>query len=785
MLKLLLRNSYRSLVDQRPYSFVNILGLTIGVSSVLILITWISLETSYENFLKDKERIYRVGMVFKTPNRIINSGSINAPAGPEFKREFPVVEEMTRFTDNLESVIYKDRTNKLEVYYTDSTFFDLFSFDLVAGDRKTCLESPQGIVLTEKAVRKIYGQENPLGKELLIAGNTFYVTAVAKDPPLNTSMLFECLAPLTFISKQMHEGWDGGLTCYTYLRLTKGADLAGLQQQITRYMKGAINDKYNPLGYSLDPYLEKITDLHLDPDIQYDIGEKGSKTQIIMFSGIGLLILLIACFNFVNISTALSFKRSKEISVKKIFGSERRNVILFFVFESAAAIIIALLLALIMVRILLPHTSGLIGRNLSLSAISTPGWIIIFVLLFIFCTIFASFYSAFYLSSINPLALLTTINRGKRKQFSRDILVTFQYTISIGLIICCLVIYSQMRYIKYSDKGFNENDILVVNLNARTALSYELIAARFSSVPGVISVTVSAGGLPGVGFTSNGYAAEGVEKRILANAVYVDENYVNTLGISLLDGRDFRNPKADSNKVIINQTFVKLTGWDNPIGKFIERSGIRYEVIGEVRDFNTSSLHSKTEPLFISTVNEWQKFDNVLVKFLPKNITSVITSSEKILKEIDPQDPFEYSFLEDTILQSYSEEKKLNLLFLVLSAIAVIISCLGLFGMATFSTQSRLKEISIRKINGALISDIFWRFNFELLKWILISFLVAIPVAYYAMTRWLDNFAYKTSIGAEQIIAAGLAAIAVGLLTVSWAAMKAARSNPAETLRKE
>ena len=785
MIKILLRNSFRSLIKQMPYSFVNILGLTIGVTSVLMLIIWISIETSYDKFHKDSERLFRVGLIMKTPNREINGGSINAPAGPEYKREFPVIENMVRLSPSQESVIYNDKITRLQILYTDSTFFDMFSFDLETGDKTSCLESPQGIVLTEKAVKKIFGSENPLGKGIVISGITFTVTAVAKDPPVNTSLQFECLAPLSVISKQAHIGWDGGMTCYTFLRLIKGTDPSILEKQIMDYMEGAINKKYREAGYSLNPYLQKLSDIHLNSETDYDMGDKGSRMQVLMFSGIGLLILLIACFNFVNISTALSFKRAKEVSIKKIFGSDRTHVILFFLFESAIAIIISLLLAFLIIKILLPVASGLIGKVLTLSVIRPSGWLLIYASLFIFCTIFASFYSSFYLSSSNPLTLLSSVNQGKRKQISRNILVTFQYTISIALIICSLVIYSQMRFVKKSDKGFREKNILLINLNSKTSATYELIKSKFSSIPGVLSVSVSAGGTPGLGFTSNGYLPEGVEKPIMANAVYVDENYLKTMGISLVDGRDFRNLKAESNKVIINQTFAKFLAWDKPTGKSISRNGIRYEVIGEVKDFNTSSFHNKIEPIFISTVNEWGRFDNIIIKYQPVNISGVLKSSESILKEIDPQGPFEYEFLEDSLSYSYSTDQKLNMLFLILSFMAIFISSLGLFGLATFATQSRIKEISIRKINGAMISDIFLKFNFDLLKWILISFIIAGPIGYFAMTRWLNNFAYKTTISLWLLLASGLFTLAIGLLTVSWAALKAAKSNPAETLRKD
>ncbi|MGD0583831.1 MAG: ABC transporter permease [Bacteroidales bacterium] len=785
MIKIVLRNCLRSLVNQMPYSFVNILGLTIGVASALLLIIWISVETSYENFHKDRDRLYRVGMIMKTPNKEINSAAINAPAGPEFKKEFPVVENMVRFELDEKSVIYNEKTIKLKVLYTDSTFLEMFSFVLATGNRQNCLDSPQGIVLTEKTVKRIFGSADPLGKGILIDGETFTITAIIKDPPVNTSMQFDCLAPLTVIARKMHIGWDGGLSCYTYLKLVKGADPAALENKILEYMEGAINKRYRAFGYALNPYLQKISDIHLKSEADYELGEKGSLKQVILFSGIGLLILFIACFNFVNISTALSFKRAKEVSIKKIYGSGRKNIILFFVLESAIAILISLVLALLLAKIMLPVASGLIGEGLSLKVIKPLSWLLIFTSIFIFCTLFASFYSSVYLSSINPLALLSDVNSGKRKQYSRNILVTFQYAISIALIISCLVIFLQMQFVKKSDKGFNEKNILLIDLNSKTAARYELILSRFSSIPGVGSVSVSAGGEPGVGFFMNGYLPEGFEKPMLARALYVDENYLKTMGISLIDGRDFRNISSDSNKAIINQTFARILGWDQPTGKSISRNGRKYEVIGMAKDFNTSSLYNKTEPIFISTVNEVGEFEKVVLKYTSSNLSDVLQACKAVYKEIDPNYPFEYEFLEDLMATSYSKDQKMNLLFLVLSAIAIFISSLGLFGLTTFATQSRIREISIRKINGATISDIMLKFNFELLKWILVSFVIAAPIGYYAMGKWLNNFAYKTTISLWLLLASGLLALTIAMLTVSWAALKAARANPAEVLRKD
>ena len=502
-------------------------------------------------------------MILKTPNKDFNLGSIYDPAGPEYKKEFPVIEDMVRLDPKNESASYNNKFTQLAVLYTDKSFFHLFLFDLIKGDKKACLESPNSIVLTEKAVRKIFGSEDPLGKGILISGNTYIITAVAKDPPGNTALKFGMPAPSSVDEKRSHVGWDGGLTCYTFIRLTKGADPSSLEKQIFNYMEGVINKEYRPMGYLVTPYLQKISDIHLHSNTIEDIGTKGSIGWIYLFSGIGLLILLIACFNFVNISTALSFRRVKEVSVKKIFGSDRKNIILFFFVESSIAIIISLTLAFLIVKILLPIVSGTMGEDLTLTTIKLSQWILIYTILFFFCTIFASFYGSFYLSSISPLTLLSSTNQGKRKQSSRNILVTCQYTISIGLIICCLVIYSQMQFVKKSDKGFNEKNILLISLNSKTSATYELIENKFSSIPGVTSVSVSAGGIPGIGFTSNGYMPEGLEKPLMANAVYIDENYLKTMGITLIAGRDFRNIKEDGTK--LSSTKLLSNIWDGLI----------------------------------------------------------------------------------------------------------------------------------------------------------------------------------------------------------------------------
>jgi putative ABC transport system permease protein len=786
MLRILFRNSLRSLLNQKPYSFINIAGLTIGLTAVLLLLSWIAVETTYDRFHADADRIYRVALNVRTPNKLMKDGAINAPAGPEYRNLFPTIEEMVRLNPYEQSVTCNDRSYTLHVLYTDSTFFRVFSFDLLTGDKESCLTSPQSIVLTERTVRKLFGKEDPLGKKLFISGKNYSVTGIAKDPPVNTMLQFDCLSSLKVIEKEaLYIGWDGGLTCYTYLKLVKGADPSVLEKQIHEYMEDVINKRVREYGFEWMPYLQKIDRIHLDSDTEFDMGEKGSRTRIYLFSGIGLLVLLIACFNFVNISTALSFKRAREVSIKKIFGSGRKQIILFFIIESAIAIIISLTLAFLLSRILQPATSGLLGKELSMSPIKPLSWLLIFLAIFLFCTVFASFYSAFYLSASSPLALLSDINRGKKRQTSRNFLVIFQYMISAALILCSLIVYEQMQYVKNADKGFDERNLLVLSLNKKAAESYELIRSSISVIPGVLSATAVAGGSPGLGFTSNGYLPEGAQQPVMSNAVYVDENYLKTMGIPLSEGRDFRSSRADRTKVIINQTFEKMMGWENSLGKTVERNDIKYEIIGVVKDFHTSSFHKKTEPLFISLINEHGSYEDIVIRYQPSALTEILGKSRAMMKEISPQYPFEYSMLEDSLWNSYAREQKMNILFLILSVISIFISSLGLFGLTTFTTQSRSKEICIRKTSGAQITDIIKEFNFGLLKLILVSFIIAFPAGLYAMQKWLDGFAYRTTINISVFAVAGLFILAIGILTVSWAAYNPAKSNPAEILRKE
>jgi len=778
----LIKNSYQSLINQRPYSIINIIGLSIGLTCVILILLWIKSETGYDRFHNDYERIYRINNIMRTPNREMNMGGINAPGGPEFKANFPSIEDYVRYRLTYSDIKYEDQFYRVDLVYADNNFFRMLNFPLESGDRTTCLSSPDKVVLSRSTVTRIFGSDDPVNKIIEINNESFVVSGVANDPPLYSSISFDGVVQLSVLEQQSHVGWDGGLQCQTFIKLVPGTDPQILLGDIKDYLYDAINERFLKSGFEIVPYLQPIKDMHLHSDTEFDTISKGSVKRIISFAFVGLLILMTACFNFVNISTALSMKRSKEVSIRKIYGSGRKRLVVLFVSETGLSILFAIIISLLLSKTLLHFFNGLIGSELDFSILAAHEWILLAMILWIVCVFMASFYSAWYLSAIPPMSILRPVSGGKGRQISRNILVTFQFALSISLIISCLVMYSQMQYIDKIDKGFSDENVVYLGLSMNASQRSEIIKERLQSVPGVVSVTRSAGGMPGMSFTSNGYHVEGIDKPIMSNAVYVDKDYITTMGIQLESGRDFMNNTGDMYNVLVNEAFVKTAGWEEPLGKTIERNH-KYTVIGVVSDFLTGSLHNGIQPVFITLDNERSGFGVIILKLGSKLNNTIRSQLEQIYLEEDPDNPFALEIMNEVLRDQYDRERNLNTIFFVLSLLAILISSLGLFGLATYSSQVRRKEIGVRKVNGALISDIIRRFTGDLLIWIVIAFLIAAPVTVFIMKDWLTNFEYKTGISPLVIIAGGLAAMLIGLVSISLATLREAGRNPAETLR--
>ncbi len=781
----ILKNSYRSILTQRPYTFINIFGLTISLTCVILILLWIKAETGYDRFHSEYENIYRVNHFFKTPKRIINSGGINNPAGPEYKSILPVIEDYVRLNAINVNVKYQDNFYPINLVYADSNFFSMFDFPLLSGNPESCLSAPDKIVISRSAATKLFGDRYPVNNVVEINNKEFTVSGVAYDAPVNSSIKFEAVCLLSVLEKESYIGWDGGLHSQTFLKLVPDANIVELLDGIKEYMYEVINKRFISSGYEIVPYLQPLKDIHLGSDTDIDFTDLGSWRRIFSFSFVGLLILMTACFNYVNINTALSMKRAKEVSVRKIYGSGRKKLIILFISESGLSILFSLLLSLLLAKAILQYFNILVDSELSFSVLSGLEWVILSLLLWLICVFLASFYSAWYMSAIPPMAILRNVKGGKHRQLSRNLLVTFQFAVSISLIISCMVIYSQMKFIQRTDPGFSDENVIYSGLSAQSSERSEIIKERLKSVPGVRSVSRATGGMPGLHFTSNGYMVEGMENPLMANAVYVDKDYVTTMDINLKTGRNFMDNTNDLHNVIINETFVLTAAWDEPLGKTIERNGIEYKVIGVVKDFFTGSLHNKIQPLFMSLDNEWGAYRMIIYKLDAPLTADMKFRIEKIFKEEDPGQPVNMIILSESLRSQYDTERNLNIVFFILSMLAILISGLGLFGLATFSSQSRKKEIGIRKANGAIVLDIISNFAAELFLWILIAIVIATPVTIIIMKGWLTNFEYKVGISLWIIIISALITLLIGLLSIGFATYREAVRNPAETLRFE
>lgn len=781
----LLKNSYRSIINNRTYSFINIIGLTIGLTFVILILLWIKSETSYDRFHEGHDNIYRINHFMVTPKRTMNMGGINAPGGPEFKENFPVIQEYLRYRPLRVNIRYQGAFYPVDIVYADTNFFSMLNFPLSSGDKHSCLSAPDKIVLSRPAANRIFGVEDPVNKLIEIDNESFIVSAVADEAPVNSSINFEAVAPFSVLAEGSYIGWDGGLRCQTLLRLIPGASTDRLLNDIKDYLYEVINERFLRSGYEIVPYMQAVKDIHLGSETDFDFSDNGSWKRIISFALVGLLILMTACFNFVNISTALSIRRSKEVSIRKIYGSGRKRLVVLFITESGLSILISLSLAFLLAKALLVYFNTLIGSELSFSLLSVFEWIIITVLLWAVCVFLASFYSAWYLSAIPPLSILRKFTGGKRKQLSRNILVTFQFTLSTGLIISCLIIYSQMIFIQKADPGFSDENVVYAGLSKRTSQRTDIIKDKLLSLTGVRSVSVATGGMPGLNFTSNGYLVEGLDQPLLSNAVYVDKDYLSTLGLRLEVGHDFIDDETDMYNVLINQTFANTAGWQEPLGKRIVRNSNEYTVIGVVQDFHTGSVHNKIQPVFITLHNEWGRIGTIIIKLDSPPNESILEQVETVFKGEDPSSPHNLVILDESLRSRYESERNLNTIFFVLSVLAILISGLGLFGLATYSSQSRKKEIGIRKVSGAMIVDILTRFSKELLIWIALAIIIATPLAIFIMNSWLTNFEYKTASRPWIVISASLITILIGLVAVILATYREASRNPAETLRFE
>ncbi len=781
-----LRNLWRN----KGISIINILGLSIGLAATILLCLYIFHELSFDRFHSKKDRIYRVHYNSESEGVFSTSSIMTAGIGPSMIEELPEVQSMMRFSNPVNGFFTYDETNYHlnNITYIDSSVFSIFDFSLIEGSPMLALDEPFTVVLTESSVKKIFGEDDPIGKVISLNNEEpLKVTGVIRDIPSNSHMQFSALISFTSLyhKKNMYLGWNGGHRYYTYVLLKKGADPEQLKARFPDFLEKHINHIYRDAGWVMHMDLLPLDRVHLHANVDYDISTRGNLTNIIIFSTVALFILIIACINYMNLATARALRRSREVGLRKVVGAHRLHIIRQFIGESVLVALIALVIALLLIQAFTPDFNLLIGKTLNLFTASNLWLLLFLIVLTVIIGILAGSYPSFYVSRFQPVSILKgTFNSARGKFIVRNILVVIQFFISASLIICTLIIYGQLGYINDKNLGYDQDNVMVVEFQSeQSKLGLDALKSQIGQIPGVEMVS-AASDIPGWGYTSNGYTPEGFSQSMMFHALFADEHYMDILGIPVVQGRMFDESMAtDKEAYLINETLAKLLGWDDPIGKAIYRDG-EHKVIGIVRDYHFATLHQKIEPLII-TLKDPGYYYYLLIRFQGSTLESVSREVENAWGRTFAEEPFSNFYLDNYVADVYQDEAHFGKVFLSFSILAIFIACMGLLGLAALTTEQRRKEISIRKVLGASFIRILLKLSFDFTRWVLLANILAIPVAWFFMNRWLQTFAYARSIGATAFILCMVITLVIAWLTIAFLVAKVSRTSPAEALKYE
>ncbi|MFW5877588.1 MAG: ABC transporter permease, partial [bacterium] len=750
----MLRNYFlinvRNFVRQLSYSLINLLGLTIGLTAVIIILIYVFHEFSYDRFHKDPENVYRIVTDINMAGNDQTFALAQTPLGPEITRRFPEIISYTRIYRPWNSILVAKEEQKFyekKLIYADSGFFKTFSFEVLQGKPENMLSRPYTIVLTRSMAEKYYGKENPVGKTLTVNNrHDFEITGILEDPPLNSHFSFQAILSFSTFYEgsraQWMDSWVGNINYFSYFRALPGTSQQELEKRINETVAEKAGQAFEDYGFTLYAHPQRITDIHLRSDFEHDIQAHGNITSVYIFFVIAFVILLIAAINFMNLSTARSANRAREVGIRKVNGARKRTLIAQFIGESVIYSLLAFVIALMLSEFLLPQFSRLMNRELSFSLIEHWDQFLIFLAISILIGIIAGLYPAFYLSNFRPLKVLKgEVTRGKSGAVFRNILVVVQFTISVVLIIGTIIVFQQISYINQKDLGFKHERVIIVPLrNNELTDKYKSVKERIEKIPGVIASSASQNYL-GNEFSGNAYRFKGMSpnENILMNFIDVDDDYLELYKMKIRDGRDFSEDfGSDKDAVLMNEVAVSLSGLEKPVGEFIwGPDSSKKEIIGVIENFHFGSLHKNIEPLIIA--HDPNRFNYLNIKLDNNNISETIESLALEWESIDPERPLDYFFLDDTFEEMYSDERRLGNIYLYFSLLAIIIALLGLFGLSSFITEQKTKEISIRKVLGASSGIIVKKLSSNFMLLVLISNLIAWPASWYLMKNWLDN----------------------------------------------
>ncbi|UHG92173.1 ABC transporter permease [Spirosoma oryzicola] len=807
MLQNYIKIAWRNLVRNRVFSAINIIGLSLGIATCLLISLFVLDELSYDRYNEKADRMVRVIFRGSSAGGKMNEAHVMPPTAQTLKADYPEVQEATRIRLGGTPVVTVDTKTFRDaaVAFTDSNFFQVFTLPLLEGSAKTALVRPNTAVITKAMARNYFGNEDPVGKVITMKSwnASYQITGVVEQVPVNSHFHFDLFLSMASLPEAKSSSWVTS-EFFTYLVLPSGYDYRKLEvklpQVVEKYVGPQLQQsmgmslaQFRQKGNDIGLYLQPLTDIHLHSDFAYDLSASGNIQYVYIFGAIALFMLLIACINFMNLSTAGASKRAKEVGIRKVLGSMQQSLTNQFLVESLLLTAIALLLAVGVVYLALPAFNELSGKALTLNFLTT-GWLLPALLFFgLLVGILAGSYPAFFLASFRPVAVLKgSLFKGNSKSIGvRSGLVVFQFFVSIILMVGTTVVYRQLDYIQNKKLGYSKDQVLVMTETSLLGKNEAVFRDQIARDSRVVNVSTS-GYLPAGPSNNNNFFVypEANSTQLVKTLRYdVDYEYIPTLGMELAAGRNFSKAYGtDSTGVILNETAAKTLGWANKaLGRTITHADNQghttsLRVIGVVKDFHFKSLHEPISPLVMTL---GQTGGTVIAKVKTKDITGLLASLKTQWNQLTTDAPFTYAFLDERFNDTYRAEQKIGQILGLFAGLTIFVACLGLFGLATFTAEQRTKEIGVRKVLGASVMGIIALLSKDFLKLVAIALVAAIPVSWYLMDRWLQDFAYKISIDGWTFALAGALSVGIALLTVSSQSIKAALVNPVRSLRSE
>jgi putative ABC transport system permease protein len=810
MIKNFLKTSLRNLYKEKVYSLINITGLAVGLAACFLILMFIHHELSYDRHHEHAERLYRIAISARFGGTEYHAAGVAAPSAQAILNDYPEVADITRLYrppyQKSVFVRHKEKVFKeVDILFADASLFNVFTIPFLSGDKGTALIEPNSLVISERISDKYFGSSDPVGQILTFDNQIDYkITGVFQNIPDNTHFQSDFFASLVTLDDSRDPYWLNNMSFRTYLVLKDGSDPTLLESKfpelVSKYiapmlegMTGQSFDHLTKTGMYFKYYLQPVTDIHLKSNLRQELEPNSDMKYVTVFSAVAFFILLLACINFINLSTARSVKRAKEVGLRKVVGSRRGQIISQFLLESILMGFLALLIALILMWLALPLFNQLSGKSLSNMYITT-GWIPLIVIgIVLFVGFVSGSYPAFALSAYRPVKVLrqSSFNQSKKSGL-RNVLVVLQFTISLALIIGTVIVFKQLGYIQNRHIGFDREQVLILHDTNILARRTQILKEKLLQNPEILNATVS-GFLPvssnrtlDVRHPEGTYREEGTGMQVWS----VDFDYIETMGMEIIQGRNFsRQFTTDSSALIVNQTAATYFGWKEPVGKMIgdysappNMSLVDLPVIGVVRDFHYESLRNQIEPLVLRVA--WNP-DMISLRLKTDNLSNTIQWIKENWNQFAHGHPLQFSFMDDRFDAMYRAERRIGGIITVFAVLGVFIGCLGLFGLAAFVAEQKTKEIGIRKVLGSSVSGVVYLLSKDFLKWVMIANLIAWPVSFYMMTKWLQEFAFRTSIGLFPFIIPSLLTLFIAFVTVSVQCIKAALKNPTDTLRYE